>query len=267
MKKSILAFTAFLGLLGVIAVAHAAVPTVSAGVAQTITLPTSSVTLTGSATATAPQVIAGYNWSQVSGPVTGIIAAPALASTLVSGLVVPGNYVFALSASDNSVPIQTSSSNVTITVNPVQTPSPIVRAPKMKLEINENGKVNLQGALDAINGTVFTVKVYGISITVNTDNAKFGSLANDITLYKIGDSVKVEGSLDQSASTLTVNAKKVGNQNINKINDKKDREGERKQEDEKDHEDGNKFPSLDKHNQDFFKNMKDGRGKGEKGDR
>src|SRR6476661_8891420 len=48
-------------------------PTVNAGADQTITLPTNSVTVTGTAT-DADGSIASYQWSQVSGPSTATIA-------------------------------------------------------------------------------------------------------------------------------------------------------------------------------------------------
>lgn len=141
----------------------------------------------------------------------------------------------------------------TTTTQPVVTPTP--KNYKMKLEINPQGQVNLQGNLESIEGTVMTVNVHGIKFAVNTANAKFGSLANNLTTYAINDSVVVQGELDKSASTPTINAKKVGNMNINNQKDKKNRENERKQEDDMDKEDGNKFPSLDKHNE--IKDLKD----------
>ena len=70
--------------------------TVNAGSDQTITLPSSSVTLTG----TASQVngtIASYRWSQVSGPSSATITTSTLAQTTVTGLV-QGTYKFQLLA-------------------------------------------------------------------------------------------------------------------------------------------------------------------------
>jgi len=94
-------------------------PVVSAGSAQTITLPVSSVTLQGSAT-DADGTIATYQWSQVSGPSNAQITNPTSASTTVTGLVA-GTYVFKLSATDNGG--ATGSANVSIVVN-TATPSP-----------------------------------------------------------------------------------------------------------------------------------------------
>ena len=87
-------------------------PVVNAGSSQTITLPVSSVTLSGSAT-DADGTIASYLWTKVSGS-GGIIANPNSASTSVTGLSA-GSYVFNLKATDNAG--ASGNQNVTITVN------------------------------------------------------------------------------------------------------------------------------------------------------
>jgi hypothetical protein len=97
-------------------------PVVSAGVNQTVTLPTSTVTLTGSAT-DATGTIASYLWTQVSGP-TATIASAATSSTNVSGLIA-GVYVFQLQATDNLG--LSGTATVTITVN-AQNFAPVVSA-------------------------------------------------------------------------------------------------------------------------------------------
>jgi hypothetical protein len=88
-------------------------PTVSAGSPRTITLPTSSVTLSG--TASDPNgSIASYSWSKTSGPAA-TIASPTAATTTVSGMTTAGTYVFNLKVTDNQG--ATASSSVTVTVN------------------------------------------------------------------------------------------------------------------------------------------------------
>jgi hypothetical protein len=97
-------------------------PTVSAGTAQTITLPTSTVTLDGTATGNGGATISSTDWTQVSGPGTATIGAASGLSTSVSGLVA-GTYVFKLTATDdNSL---TASATVTITVAAAVTPPPV----------------------------------------------------------------------------------------------------------------------------------------------
>jgi hypothetical protein len=96
-------------------------PTVNAGSPQTITLPTSSVTLTGTATGNGGATISSTDWTQVSGPGTAVIGSASSLSTGVSGLVA-GSYVFKLTATDdNSL---TAASIVTITVDAAVTPPP-----------------------------------------------------------------------------------------------------------------------------------------------
>jgi len=95
------------------AAAAAGPPTVNAGTDQTITLPTSSVTLTGTASET-NGTIKTYAWTQVSGPSTATIGTPATAQTTVSNLVA-GTYVFQLKVTDNSS--VTASDQVNVVVN------------------------------------------------------------------------------------------------------------------------------------------------------
>jgi len=74
------------------------VPTVNAGVAQTINAPVDSVSLSGSATDSVSKITA-YLWSEVSGPNVPVIASDGSASTEVTGLIT-GTYVFQLMATD-----------------------------------------------------------------------------------------------------------------------------------------------------------------------
>jgi hypothetical protein len=94
-------------------------PTVNAGTAQTITLPTSSVQLSGTAT-DADGTIASYSWTQVSGPATASFSSPAAAATTASGLTTAGSYTFRLTATDNAG--ASAYANVVITVNDAPPP-------------------------------------------------------------------------------------------------------------------------------------------------
>lgn len=87
--------------------------TISAGANQTITLPTTSVTMNGSAVASTGYTIASYNWTKVSGPSSYTIQTPSNPKTVISGLTA-GIYVFRLQMTDNNT--ATISANVTITV-------------------------------------------------------------------------------------------------------------------------------------------------------
>ncbi len=124
-------------------------PVDSAGPAQTITLPTSSVTLTGTASETGGS-IASTKWTQVSGPGTASFGNSAALSTTASGLV-QGVYIFELTATDaNGVTIQ---STVKITVNPA--PSlPVVSAGASITITLPTSSVTLAGTASELNGTI-----------------------------------------------------------------------------------------------------------------
>lgn len=95
-------------------------PVVNAGWAQTISLPTSSVNLSGSAS-DPDGWIASYQWTQLTGPNTASFSNNSSASTSVSGLV-QGNYTFRLNATDNGG--ASASSDVAVTVNGTSSVSP-----------------------------------------------------------------------------------------------------------------------------------------------
>jgi Right handed beta helix region/Secretion system C-terminal sorting domain len=88
-------------------------PTVSAGTNQNITLPTNTVSLSGSAV-DVDGVISNYLWTKVFGPSAGNITNPNSPNTIVNSLV-EGFYKFYLTATDNGG--LTSKDSVTITVN------------------------------------------------------------------------------------------------------------------------------------------------------
>jgi hypothetical protein len=94
-------------------------PVVNAGANQTLTLPISSTTLSGSAT-DADGTIVSYLWSKVSGS-GGALLTPNAATTLVTGLTA-GTYVFNLKATDNGG--ASGNKTVTITVNSGTTTPP-----------------------------------------------------------------------------------------------------------------------------------------------
>jgi len=76
-------------------------PVANAGPDQTITLPTSTVSLVGTATDT-DGTIASYAWTQVSCPGTCTIMTPNVATTTVTNLTTAGTYVFRFTATDNA---------------------------------------------------------------------------------------------------------------------------------------------------------------------
>jgi hypothetical protein len=119
----------------------ATAPTVNAGNDQSITLPTSEVTLAGSATPIAGRTITDYQWTKVSGPGTGTIVSPSLTVTGVTGLS-QGTYVFRLTATDSQGEIGLD--EVTVVVNPSGVP-PVANAGPTRVISLPTSSVTLDG--------------------------------------------------------------------------------------------------------------------------
>jgi len=107
----------------------------NAGPNQTITLPTSSVTLDGSGSSGATS----YAWTQLSGPSTAVITTAATVTTTVTGLVA-GSYVFQLSINAGA-----SLSQVTITVNPAAGPSTSIFTTQIPVNVTNNDHQSTTG--------------------------------------------------------------------------------------------------------------------------
>src|SRR5260221_784829 len=127
-------------------------PSANAGSNQTITLPVSTVTLTGSGSET-NGTIASYAWTQVSGRATATIGTAGQAVTIVSGLV-QGQYQFQLKVTDNSG--VTATDVVNVTVNPA---IPVPGTPQANAGSNQTitlpvSSVTLTGSGSETNGTI-----------------------------------------------------------------------------------------------------------------
>ena len=97
-------------------------PVANAGSNKTITLPTNSATLTGSASSDADGTIASYQWQQISGPSASTLSSVSTVSITVSALQA-GIYTYKLIVTDNDN--ATATANVTVTVNA----APVNQAP------------------------------------------------------------------------------------------------------------------------------------------
>src|SRR5258708_20589171 len=103
-------------------------PTVNAGSALSITLPVSTVSLSGTASGNGGATISTTQWTSTSGPNTPVIASAGLLTTAVTGLI-QGTYNFTLTATDNNG--NPASSQVIVTVNPVVSVPPPTTGPKI----------------------------------------------------------------------------------------------------------------------------------------
>ncbi|UAY51509.1 carboxylesterase family protein [Ferruginibacter albus] len=129
-------------------------PVASAGADQTITLPTNSVTLKGSAT-DADGTIKTYAWTKVSGPSSGTIASPSAATTAINSLAA-GTYTFRLTATDNSN--ATGYDDVVVTVNAAATTNkaPVANAGADQTITLPANSVTLKGSATDADGTIKT---------------------------------------------------------------------------------------------------------------
>jgi Secretion system C-terminal sorting domain/PKD domain len=117
-------------------------PNVNAGSPQTINLPASSVTLTGTASGNNGATISSIQWKESRGPNTAIISSDSSLSTSVTGLVL-GFYVFQLAATDNNG--LSSVSTVFVTIEPVPNIPPIAKAGPDQTIILPLDSANLDG--------------------------------------------------------------------------------------------------------------------------
>lgn len=126
-------------------------PTVSAGGAQTITLPVNSVVLDGSASDPDGTIVA-YKWEKISGGIATILNATA-ENTQVNGLT-QGSYQFRLTVTDNGG--ATASSVATVTVNPAASINqpPIVNAGNNQTITLPVSSVSLVGVASDPDGTI-----------------------------------------------------------------------------------------------------------------
>src|SRR5882757_10350401 len=129
-------------------------PTVSAGTDQSITLPTNSATLTGTASET-NGTIASYAWSQLRGPSTATWTTPDQAQAIAGGLV-EGVYKFQLLVKDGLGNPATATVQVTVSAGtpPAPVPPPTVSAGNDVIITLPSNSVTLTGTASETNGTI-----------------------------------------------------------------------------------------------------------------
>jgi hypothetical protein len=124
-------------------------PKANAGTDITVQLPTSGITLDGSASFDSDGKIISYKWLKISGPSTFTLLTPLASTTLLSNMV-PGTYVFQLTVTDDKG--ATGTDTVTVTVldlkapttgilTAVASPNPTTTSFKLKISSNNNDPV------------------------------------------------------------------------------------------------------------------------------
>jgi len=186
-------------------------PVVNAGTDQTIQLPTSTVSLAGTAT-DADGTIASYAWTKQSGPAIGTMSTPSAVTTNITGLV-QGVYVFTLTVTDNQG--GKTSDNIQVTVNaaaPANKP-PVANAgadfnitlPVNSVNLNATASTDPDGSI----ATYLWTKLSGPSQFAlgNSGSASTtaGNLAAGVYLIqlKVTDN---QGAISQDTVKITVNA-------------------------------------------------------------
>ncbi len=101
-------------------------PVANAGTNQTITLPTTTASLTGTGSTDADGTVTGYLWQQVSGPTTSAFSSTTSATPTVSGLSSVGTYQFRLTVTDDDG--ATNSTTVNVVVNAAANVLPVANA-------------------------------------------------------------------------------------------------------------------------------------------
>ncbi|MBP9104018.1 MAG: T9SS type A sorting domain-containing protein [Chitinophagaceae bacterium] len=127
-------------------------PSANAGANQTITLPTNSVTFTGSGT-DPDGTIASYQWTKITGPAQFNIVAPTAAQTVVNNLV-QGVYSFELRVTDNQGGIGRDTVVVTVNAAPPANQAPIANAGPDQTLILPTNTTTLNGSGTDPDGTI-----------------------------------------------------------------------------------------------------------------
>jgi hypothetical protein len=144
-------------------------PTANAGPDQTITLPTNSVSLSGSGT-DPDGTISSYLWTKISGPVATITNANSAATTVTA--LTQGTYKFELKVTDNSGAVDRDT--VQIIVNPAPNVAPTANAGIDQSITLPTTSVNLSGSGTDVDGTItgyLWTKISGPSAGIITNNA------------------------------------------------------------------------------------------------
>jgi pimeloyl-ACP methyl ester carboxylesterase len=135
-------------------------PVTIAGPDITITLPTNSTTLNGTATYDKEGYVNSYQWTKVSGPSQFSIANTAGASTALTNLV-EGTYVFKLTAWDNQW--ANSSDEVTVVVKAESTTTPPPTTSPLVANAGSNVSLTLPSNSTTLNGSGSTGKIIAYS--------------------------------------------------------------------------------------------------------
>ncbi len=183
-------------------------PSANAGRDQTITLPVSSTTLTGSATDSDGQ-ISNYLWEKISGPTNFQIENANSAITNISGLT-EGNYQFQLTVTDDKG--ATASSTVQITVNPPLNIPPAANAgsnqtitlPMITATLNGSGR-DSDGTISSYSWTKISGPSTGTISNANLASTTIINLSEGVYQFELRVTDD-KGAVGKDSVRITVNA-------------------------------------------------------------
>lgn len=198
-------------------------PVVNAGSNKSITLPTNSTGLSGSAT-DADGTISSYKWTQASGPNTATFSGTTTAAVTVSNLVA-GTYSFKLTATDNKA--ATASSTVSVTVNAATATNvaPVANAGTAKSITLPTNSTALSGSGTDADGSISSYKWTQVSgpnsatfsgtttAGVTVSNLVAGTYSFRLT---VTDNKGATGSATVSVTVVAANKAPVANAGTNK---------------------------------------------------
>jgi hypothetical protein len=184
-----------------------AAPVANAGSDKTITLPTNSVTLSGSGS-DSDGSIAAYSWTQVSGPSTASLANKTSASLSASSLI-SGTYTFQLKVTDNDGAVDTD--NVIVKVNAATSGNtlPVANGGSDKTLTLPSNSTTLYGSASDADGTIASyswIKKSGGTATLSgttTKELKLSSLVAGTYVFTL-TAKDNDGGIDTDDVTVTV---------------------------------------------------------------
>jgi parallel beta-helix repeat protein len=183
-------------------------PTANAGTNQTITLPTNSVTLTGSGN-DADGTIASFQWSRIAGPTSFTIVSPSSAQTIINNLV-QGTYSFELRVTDNAGAI--GRDTVFVTVNPAPNQAPTANAGANQAIVLPVNNVTLTGSGNDVDGTIISyqwTKVSGPAVFNITSPASQQTTVTNLQYGVYGFELRVtdnSGAVGRDTVLIVVNS-------------------------------------------------------------
>lgn len=160
-------------------------PVAHAGADQSITVPTYSCTLNGSASYDPDGTIAVYQWSKIDGPVSFLIESPSTSTTTVRNLI-QGIYQFKLEVTDNGGLM--AKDTVQVTVNPAGVATcdindrPLVNARLTEIGTLSEARIPYVAAAGSkivfAGGVYYTGNYYNISLAVDIYDINTGKWAH-----------------------------------------------------------------------------------------